>query len=65
MSDTTFIERFVNIFDDHCSNGFAAMRLLQQIAGKRGSGYFRDVLVLADREDLPLIETTKADAIFQ
>jgi hypothetical protein len=63
MSDTTVIECFVHIVDDHCSNGLTAVRLLQQIASQRGGGYFRDVLMLADRGDLDLVETAKADAI--
>ena len=57
VSDAAFIERSVNIVDDHCSNGFTAVRLLQQITGERGSRYFRDVLMLADRGDLLLVET--------
>jgi hypothetical protein len=63
MFDATFVERFVNIVDDHGSNGLAAVRLMQQVARQRGGGYFRNVLMLADRGDLLLVETAKADTI--
>ena len=53
--DVAFIEFLANVINDHCSDGFAAVRLLQQ-AGERGSRYFRDVLVLADRGDFVLVE---------
>lgn len=63
--DVAFIEFLANVINDHCSDGFAAVRLLQQVAGERGSRYFRDMLVLADRGDFVLVETAHADTIFQ
>jgi hypothetical protein len=55
----------VNIVNDHGSDRFAAMGLRQQIARQSGSSYVRDVLVLANRCDFILIETAKAEAVFQ
>jgi hypothetical protein len=65
VSDATFVESFVNVGNDHSSNGFAAVRLLQQIIRQAGCSYFGDVFVLADRSNLVLVETAKANAIFQ
>ena len=55
--DVAFIECLANVINDHCSDGFAAVRLLQQVAGQRGCRDFRDVLVLGDRGDFVLVET--------
>jgi len=63
VSDATFAESFVNVGNDHSSNGFAAVRLLQQIARQSGSSDLGDVLMLTDRGDLILVETAKADTI--
>jgi hypothetical protein len=65
MLDSTLVECFVNIVDDHCSDDFAAMRLVQQIAGERGGSYFRDVLMFTDGGNLVLIEAAKVHAILQ
>jgi hypothetical protein len=65
MPDSTLVERFVNIVDDHCSNDFPAMRLLQQIAGEGRSGYLGNVLMFTDGGNLVLIEAAKVHAILQ
>jgi hypothetical protein len=65
VSDATLVESFVNVVNDHGSDRFAAMGLRQQIARQSGSSYVRDVLVLANRCDFILIETAKAEAVFQ
>jgi hypothetical protein len=49
-----FIDCLANVINDHCSDGFAAVRLLQQVAGERGCRDFRNVLMLADRSDFVL-----------
>jgi len=40
--DVAFIECLANVINDHCSDGFAAVRLVQQVAGQRGCGDFRN-----------------------
>jgi hypothetical protein len=65
MSDATFVESLMDVVSDHGSNGFTAVRLLQQIGRQSGSSDFRDVLMLADRGDLTLVKTAKVDAILQ
>jgi len=65
VSDPTLVERFVNVINDHGSDGFAAMGLRQQVVRQCGRSHFGDVLMLADRSDLLLVETAQADAISQ
>jgi hypothetical protein len=65
VSDATLVQSLVNVVNDHSSDRFAAMGLRQQIARQSGSSYVRDVLVLANRCDFILIETAKAEAVFQ
>ena len=65
MSDATLVESFVNVVNNHGSDGFAAMGLRQQIVRQSGCSYIGDVFMLADRSDLVLVETTQAHAIFQ
>jgi hypothetical protein len=65
LFDATLVESFVNVVNNHGSDGFSAMGLRQQIVRQSGCSYIGDVFMLADRSDLVLIETTQADAIFQ
>ena len=51
VSDPTLVERFVNVINDHGSDGFAAMGLRQQVVRQCGRSHFGDVLMLADRSD--------------
>ena len=65
VSDATLVESFVNVVDDHGSDGFAAMALRQQIVCQCGRSDFGDVLMLADRSDLVLVETAQSNTILQ
>jgi hypothetical protein len=53
----------VDVINDHLADSLATTRLFQQIAPQCCSGYLGDVLVLADRGYLILVEPTKADAV--
>jgi hypothetical protein len=64
VSDATLVESFVNVVDDHGSDGLAAMGLRQQVVRQCGRSYFGNVLMLADRSDLVLVETAQANTIF-
>jgi hypothetical protein len=55
----------MDIVDDHGPNGLTAVGLLEQIARQRRSSDFGNVLMLAKRGDLILIETAKVDAVLQ
>jgi hypothetical protein len=59
----TLIESFVDVIDDHCPNGFPAVRLLQQIVRQSGSRDFGDMFMLADSRNFFLVEAAKTDAI--
>ena len=51
VSGATLVESFVNVVDDHGSNGLPAMGLRQQVVRQCGRSYFGNVLMLADRSD--------------
>jgi len=53
----------MDIVDDHRSNAFLTMWLMQQIAGEGRGSYFRDMLMFTDGGDLVLIKAAKVDAI--
>jgi hypothetical protein len=65
MLHSTIVESLVDVIDDHAPNGLAAVRLMQEVARQSGRGDFGDMLMLADRGNLILVQTTKVNAILQ
>jgi hypothetical protein len=57
--------RRTDVVHDHVADSFGAVLVLQEILSERGSGDFRQVLVLGDGEDLVLNQAAERDAIFQ
>src|SRR6516225_6627065 len=65
MFYSTVLESPADVVNDHRPDGFAAVRLPEQIAGQCGRSNFGDVLMLADCGNFILVETAKIDAVLQ
>ena len=65
VPNTPVIECLVNIVNDHAANLLAAMGVRDEIVGQGRRRDFRNMFMLRDCSNLLLIETAKANAVFQ
>ncbi len=62
-ADVAAVECRADVVADHVADALAAVVLLDEVAGERGSGHLRNMLVLGDGEHFLFGQATKCNAI--